>query len=90
MDIVEVKRIYKNVNDQLGNVVAFHENIGIGFGDTISMDSILSDVFVGVSVESNDVSDYDFMAGLVSIYHENRHVEQLQLIHNCLDRYLEL
>lgn len=89
MNIVEAKRIYKNVNDQLGNVVTFNENVGIGFGDTISMDSTLSDVFVGVGVESNDVSDYDFMAGLVSIYHENRHVEQLQLIHNCSDMYLE-
>ena len=75
---------YQDVIQKLGRTVDLDENKKFGTGDTVSRDGCVQSASVGVDklTKNIEISDTDFMSGLVSIYREHRHVEQIDMIHN--------
>lgn len=61
----------------------------LGEGTTRSDNGQL--IFSSVGIDKlflqNEISDCDFTSGMVAIFHENRHVEQLNEIHQSTEEY---
>ena len=61
----------------------------LGEGTTRSDNGQL--IFLSVGIDKlflqNEISDCDFASGMVAIFHENRHVEQLREIHELTEEY---
>lgn len=82
-------KVYENMIDVNNFAVKLNSDMPLGDGTTRSDNGQLLFSRVGIAELQLDdtVSDYDFTAGLVAIYHENRHVEQLDEIHNSNQEY---
>ena len=77
MKSIDCLKLYKGVINKLQSNILLDEHSKIGTGNVTSTDMNVDYVSVGIAELSQKdvVSDYEFMAGLISIYHENRHVE---------------
>lgn len=86
---VKALMCYQHVNDHLGHKVDLDENSQFGTGDTVSKDDKVYSSIVGVDklTKQLQISDTEFTAGLVSLYRENRHVEQVSMVHNDKSKY---
>ena len=64
---------YQYVIQKLGRTVDLDENKKFGTGDTISRDGSVQSASVGVDklAKNIEISDTDFMSGLVSIHREH-------------------
>ena len=70
-------KVYGNTIDVNNFAVKLNGDMVLGDGTTRSDNGQLLFSHVGIAeLQLKDIiSDYDFTAGLVAIYHENRHVE---------------
>lgn len=82
-------KVYENTIDVNNFVIDLMPNVTFGDGTTRSDNGqlLFSQVGADKLYSSEYISDYDFAAGFVAIYHENRHVEQLDEIHNSDEEY---
>lgn len=91
MKSIDCLKLYKGVINKLQSNILLDEHSKIGTGNVTSTDMNVDYVSVGIAALSQKdvISDYEFMAGLISIYHENRHVEQVHLVNESKQGYLE-
>ena len=77
------KRFYEQVIECNNLRVDLDTDIDFGMGDVISCDNTISYSVVGANklVSCEYISEDNFLVGLVAIYHEHRHVEQIHKIH---------
>ena len=82
-------KVYENTIDVNNFIIDLMPSVTLGDGTTRSDNGqlLFSQVGVDKLYSSEYISDYDFTAGLVAIYHENRHVEQLRDIHESTEEY---
>lgn len=81
--------IYEDTININNFVVRLNGDMALGDGTTRSDNGQLFFSQVGVDklYSCKYISEYDFAAGLVAIYHENRHVEQLRDVHESMEEY---
>lgn len=88
----KTKFIYENVicDDDLHIVLDFDESFGTGV--VRAYDNTIDLAIVGANKLLNQpvISDNDFMTGLVAIYHEDRHVNQIHEANHKNDEYVNV
>ena len=75
--------VYNEIIDRDSLQIVLDPDKDFATGDVVSCDNTIDLAVVGVDklFLQKFISDNDFVMGLVAIYHENRHVEQLYDIH---------
>ena len=80
---------YVRTIDKNNLYIDLSEDDCLGEGTTRSDNGQL--IFSSVGIDKlflqNEISDCDFASGMVAIFHENRHIEQLNEIHQSAEEY---
>ena len=83
--LTEYRRIISKNNFSIG--LAKEDCLGEGTTRSDNGELLFATIGVDKLFLQSSISDCDFTSGMVTIFHENRHVEQLSEIHESTEEY---